>query len=124
MALPYPTGPYRMTDSPGCSQRSAARSRIWAAGSFGMRRGRILPGWRGLEPGGADTPLQRGGFPAGDLVLAQDLEEVQVAEVPGAGLGQAGVRVSSMPDSFSSRSAAASALRSVMVAVVMMAAAP
>ena len=29
------TGPYKMTDSPECSQRSAARSRIWAAGSFG-----------------------------------------------------------------------------------------
>ena len=29
---------------------------------------------------------------AGDLVLAQDLQEVQVAEFPGVGLGQAGVQ--------------------------------
>jgi transposase len=33
--LPTPTGPNRMTDSPAWSQRRAARSRIWAAGSFG-----------------------------------------------------------------------------------------
>ena len=56
---------------------------------------------------------------AGDLVLAEDLQEVQVAEFPGGGLGQAGVEGASMPDSFRSRSAPARALRSVVVTAVM-----
>ena len=81
-----------MTDSPPASQRRAARSRIWAAGSFGeapksnpsrvasfSKRARRIP------------PVQGHGLAAGDLVLAQDLEEVQVAEFPGVRLGQAGV---------------------------------
>src|SRR6266498_725791 len=34
--LPTPTGRNRMTDSPACSQRSAARSRMAAAGSLGL----------------------------------------------------------------------------------------
>ena len=50
-----------------------------------------LEGGLGLEPGAADPPGQGHGLAAGDLVLAQDLEEVQVAEFPGAGLGEAGV---------------------------------
>ena len=48
-------------------------------------------GGLGLEPGAADPPGQGHGLAAGDLVLAQDLQEVQVAEFPGVGLGQAGV---------------------------------
>jgi hypothetical protein len=36
-----------------------------------------------------DTPAGHG-VAAGDLVLAQDLQEVQVAEVPGVGLGEPG----------------------------------
>ena len=81
-----------MSDSPPASQRRAARSRIWAAGSFGCG-GEVeaLEGGLGLEPGVADPAGQGGGFPAGDLVLAQDLQEVQVAEFPGVGLGEAGV---------------------------------
>ncbi len=81
-----------MTDSAPASQRRAARSRIWAAGSFG-RGGEVeaFEGGLGLEPGAADPPGQGHGLAAGDLVLAQDLEEVQVAEFPGAGLRQAGV---------------------------------
>jgi hypothetical protein len=50
-----------------------------------------LEGGLGLEPGAADPPVQGHGLAAGDLVLAQDLQEVQVAELPGAGLGEAGV---------------------------------
>ena len=81
-----------MTDSPDCSQRRAARSRIWAAGSFGdaakSNPSRVASV---SNRAGADPAVQGGGFPAGDLVLAQDLQEVQVAEFPGAGLGEAGV---------------------------------
>ena len=50
-----------------------------------------LEGGLGLEPGAADPAGQGHGLAAGDLVLAEDLEEVQVAEFPGAGLGEAGV---------------------------------
>ena len=50
-----------------------------------------LEGGLGLEPGAADPAGQGHGLAAGDLVLAQDLEEVQVAEFPGVGLGEAGV---------------------------------
>ena len=73
-----------------------------------------------FEPGVAQPPGQGQGFPAGDLVLAQDLEEVQVAELRGAGLGERASRVSSMPDSLRARSDWASALRSVAVAAVVM----
>ena len=44
-----------------------------------------------LEPGAAGAAGDGGGLPAGDLVVAEDLEELQVSEFPGAGLGQAGV---------------------------------
>ena len=50
-----------------------------------------LEGGLGLEPGAADPALQGHGLAAGDLVLAQDLQEVQVAEFPGVRLGEAGV---------------------------------
>ena len=50
--LPTPTGPCRITDSPACSQRSAARSRICAAGSLGF--------------GGEVEPLQGGGAQRAD----------------------------------------------------------
>ena len=42
-----------------------------------------------------------------------------MAQFPGAGLGQAGIEGAGMPDSFRCRSAAARALRSVVVTVVM-----
>jgi len=44
-----------------------------------------------LEPGPAEPAGDGHGAAAGDLVFAQDLQEVDVAEVPGAGLGEAGV---------------------------------
>ena len=81
-----------MTDSPEASQRRAARSRIWAAGSFGealkSNPSRVASF---SNRAGADPAGQGHGFPAGDLVLAQDLQEVQVAEFPGVGLGEPGV---------------------------------
>ena len=48
-------------------------------------------GCRGLEAGPPDPALQGHGLAAGDLVLAQDLQEVPVPEFPGVGLGEAGV---------------------------------
>ena len=81
-----------MTDSPDCSQRRAARSRIWAAGSFGeavksnpSRVASLSNLARRIPPG------QGHGLAAGDLVLAEDLQEIEVAEFPGVGLGEAGV---------------------------------
>ena len=44
-----------------------------------------------LEAGAADASGQGGGLAAGDLVLAEHLQELEVAECAGAGLGQAGV---------------------------------
>ena len=41
--------------------------------------------------GGAQAAGDGGGVSAGQLVLAQDLEELDVAEGAGPGLGQAGV---------------------------------
>ena len=81
-----------MTDSPPASQRRAARSRIWAAGSFG-EAAKSNPS-RVASVSNRARRIRRcqgHGLAAGDLVLAQDLEEVQVAEFPGAGLGEAGV---------------------------------
>ena len=44
-----------------------------------------------FEPGAAQPPVDGHGVAAGDLVFAEDLEELDVAEFPGAGLGQPGV---------------------------------
>jgi len=40
-----------------------------------------------LEAGAAGAPADGGGVAAGDLVVAQHLEELQVSEFTGAGLG-------------------------------------
>lgn len=50
----------------------------------------VLQGGRLLEFGAADPLAQGVAVAAADLVLAQDLEELQVAQLPGAGLGQPG----------------------------------
>ena len=44
-----------------------------------------------VEAGPADAADHRHGLAAADLVVAEDLQEVQVAEFTGGGLGQAGV---------------------------------
>ena len=49
-----------------------------------------LEGGRLLEAGLADPPADARRVAAGDLVFAAHLEELDVAEVPGAGLVQAG----------------------------------
>ena len=49
----------------------------------------VLQGGRLFEAGATDAAAQRASLAAGDLVLAEDLEELQVAQLAGAGLGQA-----------------------------------
>ena len=44
-----------------------------------------------FEAGAAYSPGQGGGVAAGDFVFAEHLEELQVAEFPVAGLGEAGI---------------------------------
>ena len=44
-----------------------------------------------LEAGGADPADDGGRLSAGDLVVAERLEELEVTEVPGSGLSEAGV---------------------------------
>ena len=44
-----------------------------------------------LEAGGSQPAVQGGGVAAGDLVFAQHLEELEVAELAGLGLAEAGV---------------------------------
>jgi hypothetical protein len=74
-----------------------------------------------LEAGAADALGQGHAGAAGDLVLAQHLQEVQVAALAAWAEASRASRVSSIPDSLSVRSAWASALRSVTVrAAVMM----
>jgi hypothetical protein len=51
----------------------------------------LLEGGGLVEAGPAQPPSDRGGVAAADLVVAQDLQELEVAKFPGAGLGQAGV---------------------------------
>src|SRR6266566_881338 len=76
---------YRSSAWAGVSSRIAKSSRISTAGRASSPS-RLL-----LEPGPAQPAGDGGGLAAGDLVLAQDLEELDVAEFPGPGLGQAGV---------------------------------
>ena len=44
-----------------------------------------------VEPGPAQPPGHGHGVAAGDLVVAEDLQELQVAQFAGPGLGQPGV---------------------------------
>ena len=81
-----------MTDSPDCEP--AEGGEVADLGGGQLRGGgevEALQGGLGLEPGAADPAVQGHGLAAGDLVLAEDLEEVQVAEFAGVGLGEAGV---------------------------------
>jgi hypothetical protein len=51
----------------------------------------LLDGGRRLEPCRTEPAFEGGGLSPVDLVLAQHLEELGVAELPGVGLGQAGL---------------------------------
>lgn len=59
---------------------------LGAGGEVEALEGRLF-----FEPGPADPLGQRDAGPAGDLVLAQDLQEVQVSQVPGGSLGEPGI---------------------------------
>lgn len=81
-----------MTDSPASSQRSAARSRSIAAGSFGLAAGaEVFEGRLLLEASAAYASGQGGVLAAGDFVFAEHLQELEMPELAVAGLGQAGV---------------------------------
>ena len=69
---------------------SRARSRICGGGQLGVvaEVEALQGGVGGGEPGGPDPPGDLGGVAAGELVLAQHLEELGVPEGAGAGLGQ------------------------------------
>src|SRR5579875_3492496 len=53
-----------------------------------------------FEPSAADALGQRHAVAAGDLVLTQHLEELQVAQFPGAGVGEAGIEGGQHPWQF------------------------
>ena len=81
-----------MTDSPECQPAQGGEVADLGGGEFrGSAEVESFEGRLVLEPGGADPAGQGHGLAAGDLVLAQDLQEVQVAEFPGGGLGEPGV---------------------------------
>src|ERR1017187_366211 len=92
VALADPDGPVEDDGLPG--GQPAEGGEVADLGGGQLRGGaevEALEGGGGLEPCAADPPVQGHAVAAGDLVLAQDLEEVQVAEVPGVRLGEAGV---------------------------------
>jgi hypothetical protein len=60
---------------------------LGAGGEVELLHGGLL-----LEAGAAEAALHGHGLAAGEFVVAQDLEELQVAELAGAGLGKAGVQ--------------------------------
>lgn len=96
--LPTPTGPWRTIDSQASTKRRQARSRITAAGiSRVARRSQSARWWPPTRGGAPQAPLQGGRLPAGDLVVAQHLEDVQVASPP-AWVWPGEPRVSSTPD--------------------------
>ena len=92
VAFAYPDRPVQDDRFAGLQPAQGGQVADLGGGKFrGCAEVKAFEGGGGLEPGSADPALQGGGFPAGDLVLAQDLQEVQVAEFPGVRLGQAGV---------------------------------
>src|SRR6266705_410041 len=117
--FPTPTGPYRITDSAACSHRRAARSRIWAAGSFGeapkskpsrvacssnraLRSLRVMEvAWR-REISSSHRTWRNSMWPSS----------------PARAWARRASMVASMPDSFSVRSALSSAPVSMMVVVM------
>jgi hypothetical protein len=91
--LPTPTGPNGITDSPACSQRSADRSRICAAGNLEEAAKSNSSACRAARTSsGPQAALENDGLPAGDLVLTRHLQELQVPELAAVGLEQPGVQ--------------------------------
>jgi len=76
----------------------------------------LLQGDGLVEASSTEPSADGGGVASGDLVVAEDLQELEVTEFPGAGLGEAGVEVCSIPDSFSVRRLSCSAVSSTLMA--------
>jgi len=92
MGLAYADGPVQNHGLPGVQPAQRGQVADLRGGQLGGG-GQVKAFQGGLffEPGPAQPLGQRDGLPAVDLVLAQHLEEVQVTQFPGAGLGQAGI---------------------------------
>ena len=90
MVFPTPTGPCSTTDSPASKKRSVVRSLMPRGGDLGVvGEVEVLDGAGLLEVCLADPALDARRIPAVQLVLAQHLEELDVTELTGVGLGQA-----------------------------------
>ena len=92
VALADADGPVEDDRFPGL--QPAQGGEVADLGGGQLRRGaevEALQGGLAFEPGGPDPAVQGRGLAAGDLVLAEDLEEVEVPEVAGVSLGEAGV---------------------------------
>jgi site-specific DNA recombinase len=92
MGFPDPDGPvenHRLAGFEPAQRGQVAQHRggqFRADGEVEVLEGGVL-----FEAGAAYSPRQRGGVAAGDLVFAEHLQEFQVAELPVAGLGEAGI---------------------------------
>ena len=93
VGLADPDGPVDQDrPRPAAMNSSRARSRIWATGSLGLKlKSKLSRVASQRQVGGPEPAGDLGGVAAGQLVLAEDLEELDVAEGAGSGLGQAGV---------------------------------
>ena len=104
MDFPTPTGPCRMTDSPASTNRRVARSRMWAAGILGLNAKSksstvaVCSKWAACS-----RRSKAGGVAAGGLVLAQHLEELDVAELPAVGLAEPGLEGVEHPEQLQRR---------------------
>jgi hypothetical protein len=109
MGFPYSNGPVEDDRFTGAQPAQGGQVPDLSGGDLRVR-GEVEPfqGDLFLEAGAADPAGQRGGLPAADLVLAQDLQELQVPEGAGPGLRSRASRVSSIPVSFNVRSASRS----------------
>ncbi len=89
--LPTPTGPVeddRFTDRHPTQRREVADlggGQFRAGGEVELLEGDLL-----FEVGPADAAGDRLGLAASDLVVTEHLQKLDMPEVPGAGLGEAG----------------------------------
>ncbi len=92
VALAHADGP--VEDHGLAGVQPAQGGQVADLGGGQLRGGAEVEAFQGglfLEPGFAEPAGHGHGLAAGDLVLAQDLEKLDVAQFPGAGLGKAGV---------------------------------
>jgi hypothetical protein len=90
VGLAHTDGPVEDHRLPGLDEAAGGQVADLGDGELGVEaKVELLQGGRLLEAGAADAAAQCAGLAAGDLVLAQHLEELQVAQFAGVGLGQA-----------------------------------